>query len=425
MTRLLKLLFHMLFRLFFTLEYYGVENIPKTGPAVLAGNHPSYMDPILIYIASKRPVSFLAWDKIFTIPILGWFVKSFGAIPVNVTARDSNAFEQAMKVLERGDLLGIFPEAGRSKQGVIEESLKTGAARLAIFNSCPLVPITITGAYEAWPVTRLFPLPRKITVKFHEPIQSDPETYKIRRNDAEFHDQLTEAWRERVNQRLLPGLKAQEAFDKHFARPASHLRIYELVPIGAFLIMLSSPLSRLHLALPIITYYAYLLLDIWALPQGRITKIARDLATPLLMLVWYPILANGIEMPQVESLSLSLAVAGLLVPYYWTSYYDTQRFARGLVLTYFLGLTLEIFNQTQSPFGLHWAFVSYTFFFNIYHRTTHWYYQVAFILLYGIAIYIVFNPLSTPAWGYYLLLGILINVYMIVFKFTAHDGRRI
>ena len=146
MIKILKILFHMFFRLFFTLEYYGEENIPKTGPAVLAGNHPSYLDPIFIYIAAARPVRFLAWDKLFAVPVLGWLVKSFGAIPVNVTKRDSNAFEQAMKVLGEGDLLGIFPEAGRSKQGVIEESLKTGAARLAIFNKCPLVPITITGA---------------------------------------------------------------------------------------------------------------------------------------------------------------------------------------------------------------------------------------------------------------------------------------
>ena len=54
MIKVLKILFHMFFRLFFTLEYYGVENIPKTGAAVLAGNHPSYMDPPLIYIAASR-----------------------------------------------------------------------------------------------------------------------------------------------------------------------------------------------------------------------------------------------------------------------------------------------------------------------------------------------------------------------------------
>src|SRR5262249_46555275 len=149
-------------------------------------------------------VKFLAWDKLFTIPILGSIIHAFGAIPVNVTKKDSNAFEQAMGVLEHGDLLGIFPEAGRSQHGFME-SLKTGAARLAIFNKCPLVPISITGAFEAWPVSRLLPLPRKITVKFHPPIVPDPEECVEKHDDSEYHHQLTEQWRESVNQRLLPG----------------------------------------------------------------------------------------------------------------------------------------------------------------------------------------------------------------------------
>jgi hypothetical protein len=187
--------------------------------------------------------------------------------------------------------------------------------------------------------------------------------------------------------------------------------------------MLFASVSRFRLALPVILYYTYLLLDIWVLPQGRITKIARDLATPLLMLVWYPVLSGGIGMPQIESLSLAAAIAGLLIPYYWTNYYDAQRFMRGLVLTYYIGLTLEIFEKTRTPLGLHWALIGYVLFYTLYHRTLYWYFQAGFVLLYGITLIGIFGAPSTTYWIVYLLLGAIINLYMLVFKFTAHDGR--
>ncbi|MEW6731229.1 MAG: lysophospholipid acyltransferase family protein [Acidobacteriota bacterium] len=420
MIKILKVLFHMFFRLFFTVEYYGVENVPKTGAVVLAGNHPSYFDPVLIYIAVERPVRFLAWDKLFTIPLLGAFLHAFGAIPVNVTKRDSNAFEQAMKVLEAGAPLGIFPEAGRSRRGIME-MLKTGAARLAIYNQCPIVPITITGAYEAWPVRRLLPLPRKITVKFHEPIQPDPKLCETRRNDPEFHEEITESFRASINQRLLPGLRAQEALNRHFARPAAPLRIFEMVPLGVLPVLFFTTASRWQLALPMLIYYTYLLLNIWVLKQGRITKVTRDLATPLLMLVWHPILIKEVSMPKVEFLSLALATIGIMLPYYWTNYYDTQRFLRGLVLAYYLGLALEIFKP--APFGLHWVIMAHTFFYSLYHRPLYWYCQIAFVLLYSVCIYRLFGTLAINELTAYLLLALIINAYMLLFKFTAHDGR--
>src|SRR5262249_8283777 len=158
----------------------------------------------------------------------------------------------------------------------------------------------------------------------------------------------------------------------------------------------------------------------WFLQQGRITKIVRDLATPLLILAWYSTLTGGVMMPQVESFSLKLAIAALLVPYYWSSYYDTQRFARGLVLSYYLGLALEIFKP--APFGLHWSIAVFAFCYAIYHRPLHWYSQVIFLILYCTGLYIVFGMTAIIESLSYLLLGLIVNVYITVFKFTAHDG---
>lgn len=422
---ILKVLFQMIFRLFFTVEYYGVENIPKTGAAVLAGNHPSYLDPILIYTVSERPVRFLAWDKIFTIPLLGHFVRSFGAIPVNLSKKDSNAFEQAMKVLAEGDLIALFPEGQRSQQGYMEK-LKSGAARMAIFNRCPIVPITITGAYEAWPVTRLLPRLRKITVKFHEPIMLDKEECEHRHDDQTFFDEVTEKWRDIVDTRLVPGLKAQESLNKHFARPASHLRVFEIVPIGTFLIalipiILFKRVSWIWLLLPMLIYYLYIILDIQVLKQGRKSKIIRDLAAPFLMLSLYPVLVKALDIQVAAFTSLVVLTMGICLPYYWTNYYDTQRFLRGLVMTYYISFAIQMLKPAE--FGLHWSITIFALVYALYHRSLFWYFQVFLITLYGGFVYFIMPEQFTFNHYLYALLAIVANIYVLVFKFTAHDGR--
>ncbi|HNC47051.1 MAG TPA: lysophospholipid acyltransferase family protein, partial [Acidobacteriota bacterium] len=154
---ILKNIIHALFRIIFTLEYYGVENVPASGPVVLAGNHPSYLDPLLISLPIRRQIRFIAWDRLFKVPGLGFLMRFAGAFPVDITRRDSKAFEQAMEVLKEGHALGIFPEAGRSQKPGMSENVKSGAARFAIYNQCPIVPITITGAQDAWPTSRLIP----------------------------------------------------------------------------------------------------------------------------------------------------------------------------------------------------------------------------------------------------------------------------
>lgn len=425
MIKILKILFQMFFRLFFTVEYYGIENIPKTGAAVLAGNHPSYLDPILIYVVSQRPVRFLAWDKIFKIPILGFIVKTFGAIPVNLSKKDSNAFEQAMKVLANGDLIALFPEGQRSQRGYMEK-LKSGAARMAIFNKCPLVPITITGAYEAWPVTRLFPRLRKITVKFHEPIFLDPKECETKKDDQNFYDEITETWRKTVDQRLVPGLKAQESLNKHFARPAAYLRIYEVVPIGVYFIMatvilLFQPNLFLWLTLPFIGYYGYILLDVMVLKQGRKSKILRDLATPVLMIVWYPLIVRGLDVTILAPISLLAFILGICFPFYWTNYYDTQRFLRGLSMIYYLSFVIELFKQAD--FGLHWAMAVFALGYAVYHLPLFWYLQIVLIVLYGGFVYWIMGGQVMANHYFYITLGIVTNIYLVLVKFTAHDGK--
>src|ERR1044072_1004524 len=132
MLALIKLLGRPLFRVLFAIEYYGLENIPASGPVILAGNHPSYLDPLLIVLPVKRVIRFMAWDALFRVPLLGAIIKAMGAFPVDIRrGKGEAAYREALRVLSSGQALGIFPEGQRSERGPMDE-LRTGAARLAI-----------------------------------------------------------------------------------------------------------------------------------------------------------------------------------------------------------------------------------------------------------------------------------------------------
>ncbi|MBX7220409.1 MAG: 1-acyl-sn-glycerol-3-phosphate acyltransferase [Blastocatellia bacterium] len=425
---ILKTIIHSLFRILFTLEYYGVENVPKKGAVVLAGNHPSYLDPLLISLPINRKIRFIAWDRLFKVPVLGFLLDFAGAFPVDITRRDAKAFEQAMAVLQQGDALGIFPEAGRSKGDGINEQVKTGAARFAINNVCPLVPITITGAHDAWPASRLMPLPRKITVKFHKPIVLDPAECDARKEDPEFAREITERWRDKVEQRLIPSIKVTDKLYQLFSRPAWPLRVFEIVPLGILLISLIAAVytgyPKLPLILPVAVFYMYLLADIWFLPQGRIVKALRDLSTPILLFAWNGTLLKVVNYPTtgVDFLTLGLALGSMLIPFYYANYHDSQRFMRGMVLSYGLALTIALLYP--AGYGLHAALFSFAVCYCLDRRPMHWYFTAGGVLVYA-AIFGFFARPFTANLVYYVAIGLVVDLYMRLVKFTAHDGRSV
>src|SRR5437867_3718321 len=125
----LKLIGRALFRVLFSVEYHGLENVPDRGPVIIAGNHPSYLDPALVGLPLKRPIRFMAWDALFKVPILGLVIKVIGAFPVDIRrGKGEAAFLEACRVLKSGQVLGIFPEGQRSERGPMGE-LRTGVAR--------------------------------------------------------------------------------------------------------------------------------------------------------------------------------------------------------------------------------------------------------------------------------------------------------
>ncbi len=168
--RLLWYLVRGLLHLLFGYRVEGAERVPKEGPVILAANHLSILDPLVIGAGIRRPVSFIARSELFRLPVVGWLIPRLYAIPVERGAGDLAAIRGAIRVLEKGQVFGIFPEGTRSRTGRLRP-FKTGVAAIALRTGSPVVPVAIIGADKAWPVGRkLFRLRRPIRVVFGEPI---------------------------------------------------------------------------------------------------------------------------------------------------------------------------------------------------------------------------------------------------------------
>jgi 1-acyl-sn-glycerol-3-phosphate acyltransferase len=154
----------------------GMENLPRTGAVILASNHLSFADSLVIPIVAPRKVAFLAKSDYFTgTGVKGalsraWF-EGLGMLPVD--RDDSKAaiasLEIALDVLGRGEAFGIYPEGTRSRDGRLYRG-RTGVAHLALTAGVPVVPVGLTGTEKVQPVGSSRPRVVPITVSFGEPI---------------------------------------------------------------------------------------------------------------------------------------------------------------------------------------------------------------------------------------------------------------
>jgi 1-acyl-sn-glycerol-3-phosphate acyltransferase len=153
----------------FRIRFEGVEHVPRTGAVVITPNHVSFMDPILVTIPIRRALHYMALEPFFRVRGLGALMRWARAFPIQETERDSPAIRRALAILRRGEPLVIFPEGGRSPDGRLR-AFRPGAFRIALATGAPVVPVTIAGAHEAWPVGRRVPRPGRITITYHAPL---------------------------------------------------------------------------------------------------------------------------------------------------------------------------------------------------------------------------------------------------------------
>jgi len=159
----------------FDLRIRHQNRVPLTGPAILAANHQSVLDPWLVGLSLDRRAAYLARESLFRVPILGWLIHKYDSLPV---PRDSvaprAALEICLKVLEKGRALILFPEGTRSYDGRLQP-LKRGIVLLARRTGAPVVPIIVHGSFRCWPRSRKLPRPGQIDMVFGEPIHFEKD----------------------------------------------------------------------------------------------------------------------------------------------------------------------------------------------------------------------------------------------------------
>ena len=129
---------------YFRLQTWGCENIPQTGPVLLAANHSSYLDPPLIALAIPRQITFLAKEELFRIPLFGRYIRWVGTHPVSRGQGDVKAMRSALKLLGENKALLVFPEGTRSFDGELQP-LENGVSWLSLKTGAPLIPVYVAG----------------------------------------------------------------------------------------------------------------------------------------------------------------------------------------------------------------------------------------------------------------------------------------
>ena len=138
----------------------GLENVPRQGGAILAGNHISWVDPVLLACwltpTTKRAINWMGKAEALGWPLIGAFLRINGVFGVRRGSADLEAFRLAEGVLRDGGLLGIYPEGTRSRDGRIRP-FRDGVALLAVRSGVPVIPVAVSGTERMWPPGALFP----------------------------------------------------------------------------------------------------------------------------------------------------------------------------------------------------------------------------------------------------------------------------
>src|SRR3954451_4275821 len=172
----------------------NADQVPATGPVIVAPNHFSFMDHFLVGMFIRRRIRFMAKSQLFSGGPLQWIYTHGGVFPVRRGARDEEAFITAETVLGRGGCIVMYPEAGRSRTGKLSERARPGIGRRALESGAPVVPTAIFGSSKVRNWKRLqFP---KVVVQYGEPLTFPQESEASRERQQEVADEIFGAIKE-------------------------------------------------------------------------------------------------------------------------------------------------------------------------------------------------------------------------------------
>jgi 1-acyl-sn-glycerol-3-phosphate acyltransferase len=171
-----------LMRFWFRMRVEGAENVPSDGPVILAANHRSNIDPVLVASAIRRPVSFMAKSELFVGP-LGWLLRLIDQFPVRRGSMDREALRQSSEVVSARGILGLFPEGSRGTGNFT--AIHPGLAYIVLREPCPVVPVAIFGTERLWRPFGWLPMATPVRIVVGQPITSpDPGVGKAARTAA-------------------------------------------------------------------------------------------------------------------------------------------------------------------------------------------------------------------------------------------------
>lgn len=186
---IIKALFWLIYTCIFPTKVSGTENIPREGAVILAANHLSNWDPVLVGVFAPRYLVYMAKQELFRVPILKNILHSVHSVPVRRGAADRSAIKAALNTLKDQGCICLFPEGTRSKDGRLHKG-EHGVALLAAKSKAAVVPVAIEGTFNIRPFRRLH-------ITYGKPIYFEAE-----RADKEHLQEFTDKLMQKIAQML-------------------------------------------------------------------------------------------------------------------------------------------------------------------------------------------------------------------------------
>ncbi|MGA2028878.1 MAG: lysophospholipid acyltransferase family protein [Verrucomicrobiota bacterium] len=167
--RLGWIFFRATFAIYFRWCVFNPERVPQSGPVILASNHASFLDPPLVGAGLKRDINYLARESLFRFPGIGALLRSWNSVPV---IRDGGGAAGLKAILDRllaGGGIILFPEGTRTRDGKLQPA-HSGIGLTVIKSDAVVIPVRTFGTFEAYGPNQKFPLPKKVAVKYGEPM---------------------------------------------------------------------------------------------------------------------------------------------------------------------------------------------------------------------------------------------------------------
>lgn len=157
--------FRLVFRFYFRWRVFNPERVPRAGPVILASNHASFVDPMLVGAGLPRGINYLARENLFRFPVLGWVLRRWQVVPVDREGGGATGLKAILERLLAGGAIILFPEGTRTHDGHLQPA-RSGIGLTVIKSTAPVVPVRVFGAFEAYCRHKRFPRPCRLAVKY-------------------------------------------------------------------------------------------------------------------------------------------------------------------------------------------------------------------------------------------------------------------